>query len=103
MTQANFVITTGLSIGLMDALDTYRSRSVQLINDSQFPTDVAMALRQQVDATIDTTIDALSSNPRQPEVLITPVQPELPNFTIPEPPVFIIDPTPEAPVVPPGE
>ncbi len=91
MVETTFAIITGLSIGLMNALDTYRARSIQLINESQFPTDVAIALRLQVNAAIDETIDVIARNPRQPDVLITPVQPALPNFTVPEPPVFIVE------------
>lgn len=91
MNELDLPITTGLSISLMNRFDTYRARAIQLINESQFPTDVEMYLRQQVGESIDTTIDVISNNPRQPDPLITPVQPELPNFTVPEPPVFIVE------------
>jgi hypothetical protein len=88
---------TGLSIGLMDRFDTYRARSMQLITESQFPTDVAMSLRQKVNASIDATIALIAANPPEPEVLITPAPLQLPNFTVPEPPVLVLDLTPAAP------
>jgi hypothetical protein len=86
-----YVILTGLSVSLMDRFDNYRTSAIALINASQFPEDVAIFLRQQINKDIDATIDLISKNPKPPAVLVTPAAVELPQVTVRSQPVFAPD------------
>ena len=89
MTDSLYPITTGLSIALMNQFDTYRASSVQLLTNSQFPEDITIALRQQINKDIDATVDRIALNPRQPTVVVAPVEPPLPKVTVANTPVLI--------------